>query len=231
MYVSGCPLWRGTKKTVSKIRLLIADDVALHRELLGKLLDRQGDMEVVGEASSPEEAVEQAALLTPDVVLMDLRMPRSDPRGGIRATQIILAAQPQVKVLVLTESDDEADVRAAALAGAVGYVVKSVKSAQIAGAVRAAYAGKGWLDPNVTGYLLQDYRRASQQEPAISSLTPTELKVLRLVATGRTTAEVGEQLFVAEKTVKNHLANVYRKLAVRNRSHAVSEAYRRGWLK
>ena len=216
---------------MSNIRLLIADDVALHRELLGKLLDRQGDMEVVGEASSPEEAMALAVSLVPDVVLMDLRMPRSEPRGGVRATEGILAAQPQIKVLVLTESDDEADVRAAALAGAVGYVVKSVKASQIAEAIRAAYAGKGWLDPNVTGYLLQDYRRASSQDPVAFILTPTELKILRLIAAGKTTVEVGETLFVAEKTVKNHLASVYRKLEVRNRSHAVSEAYRRGLLK
>ena len=216
---------------MDKIRLLIADDVALHRELLGRLLERQGDVEVVGEASSPDEAVQKAISLVPDVVLMDLRMPRGDARGGVRATREILAVTPQVKIVVLTESDDEADVREAALAGAVGYVVKSAKSAQIAEAVRAAFAGQGWLDPTVTSYVLQDYRRASTQEPAASSLTPTELKVLRLIATGKTAAEVGEELYVAEKTVKNHLANVYRKLDVRNRSHAVSEAYRRGLLK
>ncbi len=215
---------------MTQIRVLIADDMALQRELLGKLLERQPDISVVGEAGSPEEAVSATAELSPDVVLMDLRMPRHDPQGGIRAIRQIVGSHPQVKVLALTESDDETDVRSAALAGAIGYIVKSVKAAQIAEAVRAAHAGQGWLDPSVTAYLLHDYRRASQESPARPVLTQTELRVLQLVAAGQTTAEIAEEIFVAEKTVKNHLANIYRKLGVKNRSHAVSEGYRQGLL-
>ncbi len=216
---------------MTQIRVLIADDMALQRELLGKLLERQPDISVVGEAGSPEEAVSATAELSPDVVLMDLRMPRHDPQGGIRAIRQIVDSHPEVKVLALTESDDETDVRSAALAGAIGYIVKSVKAAQIAEAVRAAHAGQGWLDPSVTAYLLHDYRRASQESAARPVLTPTELQVLQLIAAGQTTAEIAEKLFVAEKTVKNHLANIYRKLGVKNRSHAVSEGYRQGLLK
>ena len=216
---------------MTQIRVLIADDMGLQRELLGKLLERQPDISVVGEAGSPEEAVSAISELSPDVVLMDLRMPRHDPQGGIRAIRQVTDLHPGVKVLALTESDDEADVRAAALAGAVGYIVKSVKAAVIAEAVRAAHAGQGWLDPSVTAYLLHDYRRASQESPARPALTETELRILRLVAAGQTTVEIAEELFVAEKTVKNHLANVYRKLGVKNRSHAVSEGYRQGLLK
>jgi len=216
---------------MTQIRVLIADDMDLQRELLGKLLERQPDIAVVGEAGSPEEALSATAELSPDVVLMDLRMPRHDPQGGIRAIRQIKDRHPQVKVLALTESDDEADVRAAALAGAIGYIVKSVKAAKIAEAVRAAHAGQGWLDPSVTAYLLHDYRRASQESPAGPALTQTELRVLQLVAGGQTTVEIAEELFVAEKTVKNHLANIYRKLGVKNRSHAVSEGYRQGLLK
>jgi DNA-binding NarL/FixJ family response regulator len=216
---------------MTKIRVLIADDMALHRELLTKLLERQADITVIGEAGSPDEAVVATAELSPDVVLMDLRMPRHDPQGGIRAIRQITDRCPQVKVLALTESDDEADVRAAALAGAMGYIVKSVKAGQIAEAVRAAHAGKGWLDPGVTAYVLDDYRRASQEVPSRPALTETELRILRLVAAGKTTSEIADELFVAEKTVKNHLANTYRKLGVKNRSHAVSEGYRQGWLK
>jgi DNA-binding NarL/FixJ family response regulator len=216
---------------MTQIRVLIADDMDLQRELLGKLLERQPDIAVVGEAGSPEEAVSATAELSPDVVLMDLRMPRHDPQGGIRAIRQIKDRHPQVKVLALTESDDEADVRAAALAGAIGYIVKSVKAAKIAEAVRAAHAGQGWLDPSVTAYLLHDYRRASQESPAGPALTQTELRVLQLVAAGQTTVEIAEELFVADKTVKNHLANIYRKLGVKNRSHAVSEGYRQGLLK
>jgi DNA-binding NarL/FixJ family response regulator len=215
---------------MTQIRVLIADDMGLQRELLGKLLERQPDISVIGEAGSPEEAVSAIAELAPDVVLMDLRMPRHDPQGGIRAIRQISDHYPQVKVLALTESDDEADVRAAALAGAAGYIVKSVKAAKIAEAVRAAHAGQGWLDPSVTTYLLHDYRRASQESQARPTLTETELRVLQLVAAGQTTVEIAEELFVAEKTVKNHLANIYRKLGVKNRSHAVSEGYRQGLL-
>jgi DNA-binding NarL/FixJ family response regulator len=216
---------------MTQIRVLIADDMALHRELLGKLLERQPDIIVVGEADSPDDAVVATGELSPDVVLMDLRMPRDDPQGGIRAIRQIVDRHPLVKVLALTESDDETDVRAAALAGAIGYIVKSVKAAQIAEAVRAAHAGKGWLDPSVTAYLLHDYRRASQESPTPPTLTPTELRVLQLAATGQTTLEIADELFVAEKTVKNHLTNIYRKLGVKNRSHAVSEGYRQGLLK
>lgn len=216
---------------MTPIRVLIADDMALHRELLSKLLERQPDIIVVGEAGSPDEAVSATAELAPDVVLVDLRMPRHDPQGGIRAIRQIVNRYPQVKALALTESDDEADVRAAALAGAIGYIVKSVKAAKIAEAVRAAHAGQGWLDPSVTTYLLHDYRRASQESPAGPTLTQAELRVLQLVAAGQTTAQIADGLFVAEKTVKNHLANIYRKLGVKNRSHAVSEGYRQGLLK
>ncbi len=213
------------------VRVLIADDIALHRELLGKLLDRQDDICVVGEAASPEEAIAATGTLRPDVVLMDLRMPRHDPQGGIRAIEQIVAHYPNVRVLVLTESDDDADVRAAAVAGAVGYIVKSAKAADIAEAIRAIHAGKSWLDPSVTGYLLDDYRRVAQDVRSRPILTRTEIKVLQLIAAGKTTAEIAEQLFMAEKTVKNHLASVYRKLGAKNRSHAVSEGYRQGLLK
>jgi DNA-binding NarL/FixJ family response regulator len=216
---------------MTQIRVLIADDMGLQRELLGKLLERQPDINVVGEAGSPEEAVSAISELSPDVVLMDLRMPRDDPQGGIRAIRQVTDLHPEVKVLALTESDAEADVRAAALAGAIGYIVKSVKAAKIAEAVRAAHAGQGWLDPSVTAYLLHDYRRASQESPSRPVLTETELRILQLVAAGQTTVEIAEELFVAEKTVKNHLANIYRKLGVKNRSHAVSEGYRQGFLK
>jgi len=216
---------------VTQIRVLIADDAALHRELLGKLLDRQPDISVIGEAESPEEAARTTGVLLPDVVLMDLRMPRHDPQGGIRAIQQIVSEHPNVKIIVLTESDADADVRAAALAGAVGYIVKSAKAAEIAEAVRATHAGKGWLDPTVTAYVLDDYRRASHDVESRSTLTRTELRVLEMIAAGKTTGELADQLFMAEKTVKNHLANVYRKLGAKNRSHAVSEGYRHGLLK
>ena len=134
---------------MTQIRVLIADDMALHRELLGKLLERQPDITVVGEADSPDDAVTATGELSPDVVLMDLRMPRHDPQGGIRAIRQIADRYPQVKVLALTESDDETDVRAAALAGAIGYIVKSVKAAQIAEAVRQDHGPGRWLLPDL----------------------------------------------------------------------------------
>ena len=216
---------------MSQIRVLIADDMDLHRELLRRLLERQPDIAVVGEAGSPEEAVRLTGTLTPDVVLMDLRMPRTDPQGGIRAIRQITNLSKAVKVLALTESDDEGDVREATLAGAAGYIVKSIKAERIAEAIRSAYSGRGWLDPAVTQHVLVDYRRSSREvESRTPLLTPVELRVLQLVAEGRTAREIGEVLFMAEKTVKNHLSNIYRKLDVRNSSHAVAAAYRRGLL-
>jgi len=216
---------------MSVIKVLIADDMDLHRELLRRLLDRQADIQVVGEAGTPEEAVQLTKALAPDVVLMDLRMPRHKPQGGIEATRRIVADCPGVKVLALTESDDEGDVREATLAGAAGYILKSVKADRIAEAIRNAYRGRGWLDPAVTQHVLTDYRRTSEEAGSRSILTPTELEILKLVAEGLTAREIGERLFIAEKTVKNHLTNVYRKLNVRNSSHAVAEAYRRGLLR
>ncbi|OGO42046.1 MAG: hypothetical protein A2Z04_09715 [Chloroflexi bacterium RBG_16_57_9] len=215
---------------MNRIKVLIADDMDLHRELLRRLLERQLDIAVVGEAGSPQEVVQLTGELAPDVVLMDLRMPRTDPHGGINATREIVSRYPTVKVLALTESDDEGDVREATLAGASGYIVKSVKAERIAEAIRNAFSGQGWLDPAVTQHLLNDYRRTSRGAESHPLLTPTELQVLRLVAEGRTAREIGETLYMAEKTVKNHLSSIYRKMDVRNSSHAVAEAYRRGLL-
>ncbi len=215
---------------MAPIRVLIADDMGLHRELLRRLLERQGDIEVIGEASSPEEVLQRVAQREPDVVLMDLRMPRHDPKGGIRATQQLALNHPAVKVIALTESDDENDVRAVTLAGAKGYVLKNSKAERIADAIRNVHGGKGWLDPDVTQHVLGDYRRASREAGSRLGLTPTEQQVLQLVASGRTAREIGEQLFMAEKTVKNHLSTIYRKLDVRNSSQAVAEGYRRGLI-
>ena len=213
---------------MAPIRVLIADDMGLHRELLRRLLERQADIDVVGEATGPEDVILRVAQHNPDVVLMDLRMPRHDPKGGIRATQQLGLSHPHVKVIALTESDDENDVRAITLAGAKGYILKNSKAERIAEAIRNVHNGKAWLDPDVTQHVLGDYRRASKEASVKSGLTPTEQQVLQLVASGRTAREIGEQLFMAEKTVKNHLSAVYRKLGVRNSSQAVAEAYRRG---
>lgn len=216
---------------MAPIRVLIADDMGLHRELLRRLLERHADIVVVGEASSPAEVMLRVADLKPDVVLMDLRMPRHDPTGGIRATQEITAGYPQVKVIALTESDDEKDVQAATLAGARGYVLKNSKAERIAEAIRIVQRGQGWLDPDVTQHVLGDYRRAIREVSERSALTVTEQQILQRVASGRTAREIGEELYLAEKTVKNHLSSIYRKLGVRNSSQAVAEGYRRGLLK
>ena len=215
---------------MAPIRVLIADDMGLHRELLRRLLERQSDIEVIGEACSPEEVLQRVAEREPDVVLMDLHMPRHDPKGGIRATQQLALNHPRVKVIALTESDDENDVRAVTLAGAKGYVLKNSKAERIAEAIRNVHGGKGWLDPDVTQHVLGDYRRANREAGGRFGLTTAEQQVLQLVASGLTARAIGEQLFMAEKTVKNHLGTIYRKLDVRNSSQAVAEGYRRGLI-
>ena len=216
---------------MAPIRVLIADDMGLHRELLRRLLERQGDIEVIGEACSPEDVLLRVAEREPDVVLMDLRMPRHDPKGGIRATQQLALNHPRVKVIALTESDDEKDVQAVTLAGARGYVLKNSKAERIAEAIRIVQRGQGWLDPDVTQHVLGDYRRASREAHERAALTAMEQQILQRVAGGRTAREIGEELHLAEKTVKNQLSSIYRKLGVRNSSQAVAEGYRRGLLK
>jgi DNA-binding NarL/FixJ family response regulator len=207
------------------VRVLLADDHPVVREGLAAMLQAEPDLEVVGEAGSGDEAVAMAARLRPDVVLMDLRMPRMD---GASATARITQEVPGARVLVLTTYDTDADIVRAVEAGATGYLLKDTPRSQLADAVRAAARGETVLAPPVAAKLVGRLRVGI--DPAAPALTARELEVLRLVATGYTNAEIGRKLFIGESTVKTHLLKVFGKLEVDNRTRAVAVARERGLL-
>jgi DNA-binding NarL/FixJ family response regulator len=201
------------------IRVLVVDDHPVVRSGLVGLLGSEPDLEVVGEAGDGREGVELAAALTPDVVLMDLRMPVLD---GASATAEITAAGT-ARVLVLTTYDTDGDILRAVEAGATGYLLKDTPRDQLLAAVRAAARGETVLAPPLAAKLMRQVRGGDQ-------LTPRELEVLALVAQGKSNPEVARELFIGEATVKSHLLHVFDKLGVSDRTAAVTRALERGLL-
>ncbi|MBK6709068.1 MAG: response regulator transcription factor [Chloroflexi bacterium] len=213
-----------------RIRVLLVDDQALFREGLHTLLSVWPDLEVVGEAGNGQEALDAAARLKPDVVLMDLRMPVLD---GVAATRRLLEKMPQVKIIVLTTFDDDDHVFDGLRAGAVGYLLKDVPSEKLVEAIRAAAAGQSFLQPSVAAKVVAEFTRltAVAQETAVSPqniliepLSEREQEILALVATGASNKEIASELFIAEGTVKNHVTNILGKLGVRDRTQAALKA-------
>ena len=204
------------------ISVLIADDHPFVRHGLRTYLDTLEDMEVVDEACDGAEAVELAARLLPDVVLMDLVMPELD---GIEATRQIKAASPATKVIALTSFDDDENVFPAIKAGAAGYLLKDVRPAELAEAVRKASRGEALLAPSVAAKLMQE---VAGERPASSGLTDRELDVLRLIARGLPNKLIAQELVVSEKTVKTHVSNILAKLHLADRTQAALYAVREG---
>ena len=203
-------------------RVLVVDDHPVVRGGVVGWLAAQPDIDVVGEAGDGLEALAAVAEHRPDVVLMDLRMPRMD---GVTATGRILAAHPAVRVLVLTTYDTDADIVRAVEAGATGYLLKDTPLPQLADAVRAAARGETVLAPPVAARLVSRMRA-----PAVDAPTEREVQVLAGVARGLTNAEIGRELFIGEATVKTHLLRVFAKLGVDDRTRAVLVAVERGLL-
>jgi len=218
---------------VSPVRVLLVDDQALFREALATLLATRDDIDVVGEAGNGHEALSRAAELTPDVVLMDLRMPVLD---GVAATRRLRLELPGVRVIALTTFDDDEDVFAALRAGAVGYLLKDVSSARLVEAVLAAAQGESVLQPSVAAKVvarfaqLPDTSAEPRPQPLVVPLSERELEVLRLVADGRSNREIAASVFLAEGTVKNHVTNVLGKLGARDRTQAALRARDLGLL-
>jgi DNA-binding NarL/FixJ family response regulator len=211
------------------IRVLLADDHALMRDGLRGMLDAQPDMEVVGEAADGAAAVDEAIRLHPDVVIMDIRMPRLD---GIEATRRLMAQGGAPHILVLTTFDLDEYVFQALRAGAGGFMLKDAPPGQLAEAVRTVATGESLLAPAVTARLIERYVSVPPSDAArkerFSELTDRELEVLRLLTRGLSNAEIGEALFLSEATVKTHVTRVLQKLGVRDRVQAVVLAYESG---
>ena len=212
----------------SRLRVLIVDDHALFRRGLQMVLAQEPDVEVVGEASDGSEAVEKAKTLKPDIVLMDVRMPR---RSGIEAAGDIRDALPGAKILMLTISDEEADLYESIKAGASGYLLKEISIEEVADAIRSVWAGQSRISPSMASKLLSEFAAISQRagdrrELAAAKLTDREMQVLRLVAQGLNNKDIAEQLFISENTVKNHIRNILDKLHLHSRMEAVVYAVR-----
>jgi DNA-binding NarL/FixJ family response regulator len=213
------------------IKVLLVDDQAMVREGFGALLAAQPDIVVVGGAADGEEAVSAARRHDPDVVLMDIRMPKLD---GLSATRQMLAVPPgthRPRVLMLTTFDLDEYVFEALRAGASGFLLKDAPSADLVRAIRVVAAGEALLAPSVTRRLIEDYatRRPTRTRPAVlNTLTPRETDVLRLIARGQSNQEIAEALVLAEQTVKTHVSRILTKLDLRDRAQAVVFAYESG---
>ena len=211
------------------IRVLLADDQGLVRAGFRMILRAEPDIDVVGEAADGREAVEQARELKPDVVLMDIRMPELD---GIEATRRVTALDPPARVLVLTTFDLDEYVYESLRAGASAFLLKDAPEQQLVAAVRVVAEGGSLFSPSVTRRLIEQFARpASPSDAAIGELTPREQEVLRLVARGRSNADIAAELVVSEHTAKTHVASILQKLDLRNRVQAVVLAYETGLVR
>jgi DNA-binding NarL/FixJ family response regulator len=216
------------------VKVLLVDDQSLIRAGFRMILGAEEDIEVVGECSDGAQAVDSAKRLAPDVVLMDIRMPEMD---GIEATRRIVggrdaAAEAGPRVLILTTFDLDEYVYDALGAGASGFLLKDVPADQLLAGIRTVAAGEALLAPSVTRRLIEEFARTGPsvkaEAPGLEELTPRELEVLKLIATGRSNAEIAEELIVGETTVKTHVARVLMKLDLRDRVQAVVLAYEAG---
>lgn len=214
------------------LTIVLVDDQSLFREGLKTLLSVQPDFKVVGEAANGEEAIRIATLQKPDVILMDLRMPMMD---GVTATYRLHEILPKSRVIVLTTFDDDELVFDGLRAGAVGYLLKDVSSEKLFEAIRAAARGEYFLQPSITAKVMAEFSRLSRLAPANSAdleepLSPREMEILRMVATGASNREIADLLVIAEGTVKNHLTNILGKLSAKDRMQAVLRAKEYGLI-
>lgn len=213
---------------MERIRVLVADDHVLYRRGLEMVLGQEPDIEIVGEANDGVEAVAAVEELLPDVVLMDVRMPRlSGPDATMKVKELV----PSTKIIMLTISDEEQDLYDAVRAGANGYLLKDVPGEQIADGIRQVQGGMSLISPSMASTLLSEFAqmiKRQEERPAmpVPRLTERELQVLKLVARGMANRDIAKELFISENTVKNHVRNILEKLQLHSRMEAVMYAVR-----
>jgi DNA-binding NarL/FixJ family response regulator len=216
---------------MDKIRVLIAEDERLTREALAQLLALEDDIEIVGQAADGEQALKLARHYTPDVLLTDINMPKMN---GIELTQKVKQELPKVGIVVLTIYHDDSNVFQAIKAGALGYVLKDSPLEETVAAIRAIANGDGLLHPSIAARVMSEFNRISMQRTKdtklFSELTDREVEVLKEVATGKRNREIAEELYISEKTVKNHISSILFKLQVNDRTEAAMMAARGGLL-
>jgi DNA-binding NarL/FixJ family response regulator len=213
---------------VGAIKILIADDHPVVREGLFAMLNREVDFDVVGEAKDGMEAVNKTKELSPDIVLMDLRMPDMD---GVEAMRKIKSAMPDVKFIILTTYSDDEYIFSGIEAGARAYLLKDAPREDLFKAIRAVYRGESLIQPVVASKLLDRFSELSRGTPSGEGLSARELEILQLMAKGAANKEISAQLSIAQSTVKTHIANIFQKLGVNDRTEAVTQALKKGIIR
>ena len=215
---------------MGRIKVLLAEDHAVVRQGIREILLREEDIEIVGEVGDGEEAVQAAGQVEPDVILMDIAMPKLN---GIEATRQIKKSHPSISILVLTAYDNEEFIFALLEAGAAGYLLKNVQSKQLLTAIRAVYYGDSVLHPDIAKKVLKRLLLGSEQRPEQQKeglLTKRELEVLRLGSEGLSNKLIAAKLFLGERTVQTHWRNIFNKLGVSSRTEAIMNGLSKGWI-
>jgi len=213
---------------MAKIRVLLAEDHAIMREGIREFIQRESDMEVVAEAGDGEEAVKLTEHYRPDVIVMDIRMPKLN---GIEATKQIKAKFPSTAILILTAFDSDQYIFALLEAGAAGYLLKGVRASELIDAIRAVYAGESVLHPVIAGRVIRRVVTPGASDgKTVDPLSEREMEILKLAAKGISNKDIAEKLFLSPRTVQVHLGNIFNKLGVASRTEAVLYGLKRGWL-